>query len=84
MRTLKEEVDILRKLDHGNIVKCFGHFAIPGPLKGDVGMIVMELCRGSLKDLISRKTLRDYELSRLTKQILRGVEHVHENGIIHR
>ncbi len=80
----KEEVDILMKLNHKHVVKCFCHFCTPGSLNSDLGAIVMELCKGSLNDLTSCKTLRDYELSRLMKQILEGIDHVHERGIIHR
>ncbi len=82
------------RLNHKNVVKCFGHFTIADASKDEFGVtetvnshivaIVMELCHGTLKDLLAVKTLKDYELSRLMKQILEGIDHVHENGIIHR
>ncbi len=82
------------RLNHKNVVKCFGHFSISDDNIGEFGIIetikghfvgtVMELCHGTLKDLITVKTLKDYELSRLMKQMLEGIDHIHENGVIHR
>ncbi len=77
-------MDILTLLDHKNVVNCFGHFSVPGIHRGDLGVILMELCQGSLQELINRKRLRDYEVSRIMKQVLHGVAHMHDNGIIHR
>ncbi len=75
-------MDILTKLDHKNVVKCFGHFPMPGDHGGDFGLIIMELCAGTLRNLIEPKTLRDYEVSRITKQILHAIAH-NDQDIIH-
>ncbi len=72
------------KSNHKNVVKCFGHFPMSGENRGNNVQIVMELCHGTLKDLTSAKKLKDYELSRLMKQMLEGIDHMHENGVIHR
>ncbi len=72
------------KFNHKNVVKCFGHFPMSGENQGNNVQIVMELCHGTLKDLITAKRLKDYELSRLMKQMLEGIDHIHENGVIHR
>ncbi len=84
METSKEEIEILMKLNHKNVVKCFGHFPMSGENQGNNVQIVMELCHGTLKDLINTKKLKAYELSRIMKQILEGIDHIHNNGVIHR
>ncbi len=71
-------------MNHKNVVKCFGHFPMSDENQGNNVLIVMELCHGTLKDLMMSKTLEDYEISRLMKQILEGIDHIHKNGVIHR
>ncbi len=72
------------RLNHKNVVKCFGHFTIADANKDEFGVteaidshivaIVMELCHGTLKDLIRAKTLKDYELSRLINNYVEGYQ----------
>ena len=76
------EIEILRKLDHPNVVKYIETIE-----DYDTYYIVMELCNGG--ELFDRIIDTDHKLSlvriaRITTQILRAVQHCHENGIVNR
>lgn len=83
---IENEIMILKKVKHPNIVKLFDV-----KVKKDYIYLVMEYCNGgSLSDALNNY-LNKYgapfseELVRyLMKQILSGVEYLHKHGIIHR
>lgn len=76
------EIEILRKLDHPNVIKYIETIE-----DYDTYYIVMELCNGG--ELFDRIIDTEHKLSlvriaRITTQILRAVQHCHENGIVNR
>ena len=76
------EIEILRKLDHPNVVKYMETVE-----DYDTYYIVMELCEGG--ELFDRIIDTDHKLSlrriaQIVTQILRAVQHCHENGIVNR
>ncbi|OMJ84879.1 hypothetical protein SteCoe_13937 [Stentor coeruleus] len=79
--SLIQEIRILKKLKHKNIIKYLGSEI----LEGNYCMYIEYLSGGSLAKLLyllgglSEITVRAY-----TKQILKGIRFLHENGIIHR
>lgn len=79
--SLIQEISILKKLKHKNIVKYLGSEV----LEGNYCMYIEYLSGGSLAKLLyllgglSEITVRAY-----TRQILKGIRFLHENGIIHR
>ena len=81
MRRFRHEAQAVASLSHPNIVAVY-----------DVGFeenmhyIVMEFVEGeSLKEYIKRKgVLKLSEACNIITQILAGVQHAHEHGIIHR
>ncbi|CAG9331723.1 unnamed protein product [Blepharisma stoltei] len=78
---LFQEIDIIKKLDHPNIVKLYDVIEEPSCYH-----LVMEYCSGGeLYDKISAQgNLDELETKRLIRQILLAVNHLHFNGIIHR
>lgn len=70
-------VEILKTLDHPNIVRAFETFDYRGRL-----YIVMELCSG--KDLYSRDPYTEAEAKRIMTSILEAVAYLHAKGIVHR
>lgn len=75
------EIKLHRSLRHDNIVR-FEHFFEDA----DNVYILMELCENkTLLDLIiRRKQLHELECQCLIRQICRGLEHIHDNRIVHR
>ena len=81
MRRFKNESKAIAMLDHPNIVKVFSVSF------GDrMQYIVMEYIDGiSLKEYMDRQeTVNQKEAIHFTVQILKALQHAHENGIIHR
>jgi calcium-dependent protein kinase len=70
-------VEILKSLDHPNIVRAFETFDYRGRL-----YIVMELCGG--KDLYSRDPYTEVQAKRIMTSLLEAVSYLHSKGIVHR
>lgn len=87
----ENEVDILNKCnEHKNVIKMYKHweetfFDINGNLSGK-GVIVMELCKCNLKDLLKNKTEKFTKERKLNYaiQIATGIAYLHSIGIVHR
>ncbi|XP_069081152.1 mitogen-activated protein kinase kinase kinase 19 isoform X1 [Pleurodeles waltl] len=78
---LQEEVDLLRTLEHVNIVGFLGTC-----LQDNIVSIFMEFIPGgSISNILKRfGPLPEIVFSRYTRQILQGVSYLHENKVIHR
>ena len=74
---LKNEVAILKLLDHPNIVRAIETFEHKDRL-----FIALELCNGG--DLYTRDPYTEAEASRITASICSAVSYLHSRGIIHR
>mmetsp|Transcript_38118 Transcript_38118/g.89334 ORF Transcript_38118/g.89334 Transcript_38118/m.89334 type:complete len:683 (-) Transcript_38118:116-2164(-) len=77
---LKEEITIMKMVDHPNIIRLNEVF------EDMVNMyIVMELCGGgSLQGRIGRNGLKDTDAAVMMQQLLRAVGYIHSQGICHR
>lgn len=77
------EIDLLKNLNHINIVKYHGFIQKASNL-----YIILEFAsHGSLKNLISKKPskcLEEEETRMYLKQTLEGLNYLHEQGVIHR
>lgn len=75
------EIDLLKNLNHINIVKYHGFIQ-----KSHNLYIILEYCsHGSLKNLISRGNgLAESKARSFVKQTLNGLNYLHEQGVIHR
>ncbi len=69
----------LEKSNHENIVKYFGHFSVDDNTTG----IAMELCQGTLKDLVKARNLNLLEVAFLSRQMLVGMKYLHDDLKIH-
>ena len=74
---LKNEIDILKKLDHPHIVRAMETFEHRNQI-----FIVMELCQGG--DLYSRDPYTEEEAARIIGSILSAISYMHEFNIAHR
>jgi len=78
---LIKEINILKSLDHPNIIKVYEYFNNKRRL-----YIITELCTGGeLFDKISNeKSFNEKLASHVMRQLLSAVQYCHSNGIIHR
>ncbi|CAF1478086.1 unnamed protein product, partial [Rotaria sordida] len=86
INAIQSEIKNISTLNHKNIVKYEGT-AIIRDRKPAVFQIIMEYVEGgSLSQLIRKKFVQLNELwiKNYTKQILEGIQYLHENHIIHR
>ncbi|KAJ8416841.1 hypothetical protein AAFF_G00327190 [Aldrovandia affinis] len=88
---IEAEYNILRSLsNHPNVVKFYGMFYKADDLSGGQLWLVLELCNGgSVTDLIKGLLMRDQRLeeaviSYILYGSLLGLQHLHNNRIIHR
>jgi len=79
---VRREVDILRRVDHPNIVRLYEAFE-----GSDLICLVLEFCAGG--DVLERITVAkermpERDAASLLRQMLAAIEHLHLQGIIHR
>lgn len=79
--SLLREIELLKELDHPNIMKLYEFFEDSGYyyLVGEV------YTGGELFDKIAKqKRLDIYDAARTIKQVLSGINYMHRNSIVHR
>jgi len=74
---LKNEIDILKSLDHPNIVKPTEVFHRKRQIN-----VVMELCAGG--DLYTRDPYTETQAASITGQVLSAISYMHSRNITHR
>uniref|UniRef100_A0A7S4N7F1 Calmodulin n=1 Tax=Odontella aurita TaxID=265563 RepID=A0A7S4N7F1_9STRA len=74
---LRNEIDILRTLDHPNIVKAFEVFENKRQI-----YIVMESCDGG--DLYARNPYSEKETAKIVGKVLSAVAYMHATNVCHR
>ena len=87
---IKLEVNVLKRFSHHrNIATYYGAFIKKMPAgKDDQLWLVMEFCgAGSVTDLVKAtkgNSLREEWIAYISREILRGLAHLHANKVIHR
>ena len=78
---LKYEVDILKNLNHPNIVRLYEVFEDNKTIH-----LVTELCDGRelFEEIQSRKNFSELEAAIVTKQILQAISYCHDQKVAHR
>ncbi|KAL3793600.1 hypothetical protein ACHAWO_001649 [Cyclotella atomus] len=74
---LKNEIEVLRSLDHPNIVKAYEVYESRRNL-----FVVMEFCSGG--DLYIRAPYTENEAASLMTQLCSAISHMHKHDIVHR
>jgi serine/threonine protein kinase len=79
--TLNNEIDILSKVDHENIVRMHAIFDTEEHL-----FIVMELMEGGelYEEIIQRSVFSEKDSAVIVKQLLEALTYLHAQGIVHR
>ncbi|XP_020591328.1 mitogen-activated protein kinase kinase kinase 1-like [Phalaenopsis equestris] len=77
---LEQEIALLSQFEHENIVQYYGTDKEESKL-----FIFLELVtQGSLASLYQKYKLRDTQVSAYTRQILNGLQYLHERNVVHR
>lgn len=74
---LKNEINILRQMDHPNVVRLHEVYASKKQI-----YMVLELCDGG--DLYTRAPYSEREAARYTDQLLSAIQYLHDHGVVHR
>ncbi|XP_073221647.1 mitogen-activated protein kinase kinase kinase 1-like isoform X2 [Cicer arietinum] len=77
---LEQEIDLLSKFEHENIVRYIGTEMDDSNLY----IFIEFVTKGSLLSLYRRYKLRDSQVSAYTRQILHGLKYLHDRNIVHR
>ena len=80
-KKFKKEIDILKALDHPNIVKVYEFFE-----DSSMFYIVMEHCRGGelFDDIMKSKIYSEYECSQIMRQLFSCISYLHSINVVHR
>ncbi|XP_067666267.1 death-associated protein kinase 1-like isoform X1 [Haliotis asinina] len=80
MEDIQKEIDLLQEVDHSNIISLYDVYET----KTEVILVLELVSGGELFDYISEKDhLGEEEASAFIKQILEGVQHLHNKNIAH-
>ena len=74
---LRNEIDIIKSLDHPNIVRAIETFESKNHV-----CFLMDLCSGG--DLYTRDPYTEEQAQRIVRQVTSAVEYMHRCGIVHR
>ena len=77
---IKNEIDILKKLSHPNIVRIYEFYESKNNF-----YLINEYCDcGELYNYINKSTLNEHQLAIIFYQVFSGLCYLHENNILHR
>ncbi|CAG9314539.1 unnamed protein product [Blepharisma stoltei] len=78
---LEIELQILKSINHQNIVKLCDYFSEPKRI-----YVVSEFCNGGelFTEILRKKTFSEHRAALIIKQIFSGVAYLHQNQICHR
>lgn len=82
---LQTEINILKQLNHPNIVQFYDYFEPANPDDLFSYLVMEKIDGGDLFDRIERKTnYSENEAKKLAKPLLLGIKHLHDRNIVHR
>jgi len=81
LNLLQREIDIMKKLNHVNIIQLQEVFDEPDHI-----YLILELITGGelFDQIVSRGSYSEKDAANIVKQILEAVQYMHSNGIAHR
>ncbi|CAK9086783.1 Calcium-dependent protein kinase 16 [Durusdinium trenchii] len=83
LENMREEIQVLRDLDHPNIIRLFEYGEDVAEHK--IHLLMERLSGGDLDELLERSGRLSEELvARLTRQVLSGIVFCHAHGVVHR
>lgn len=85
VKSIENEVNILQKIGHPNIVKIEDFFEIKNKFEEEYYVIIMEYCEnGDLISYITKKGFKcESEKKKIIKKCLEAIKYLHKKGISH-
>ncbi|GAA5919192.1 hypothetical protein JCM6882_006089 [Rhodosporidiobolus microsporus] len=74
------EILVLQQSRHQNIVNYIDSFLF----KGDLWVVMEYMEGGSLTDVVTCNIMSEGQIAAVSRETLKGLEHLHEQGVIHR
>lgn len=74
------EIIVMKESRHRNIVNFIDSFL----LKGDLWVVMEYMEGGSLTDVVTLNYLSEGQIAAVSREVLEGLKHLHEHGVIHR
>lgn len=74
------EILVMKSHHHKNIVNFIDTFFY----KSELWMVMEYMRGGSLTEVVTNNTLSEGQIAAICKETLEGLQHLHENGIVHR
>ncbi|KVH93462.1 Protein kinase, ATP binding site-containing protein [Cynara cardunculus var. scolymus] len=81
---LEQEISLLSQFQHENIVRYLGSDTMVFQDDGKLYIFLELVTKGSLANLYRKYHLGDSQVSAYTKQILSGLNYLHERNVVHR
>ncbi len=80
MKNLRQEIEILKKLYHENIIQLLDSFETNTEF-----CLVTELAQGQLFEILEEdKKMPENEIKKIAQQLVSALFYLHSNNIIHR
>mmetsp|Transcript_14048 Transcript_14048/g.41258 ORF Transcript_14048/g.41258 Transcript_14048/m.41258 type:complete len:322 (-) Transcript_14048:671-1636(-) len=80
LKNLRQEISILRELNHENIIRMFDYFETEREF-----CVVTEFAQGELYEILEDDgALPEEEIQRIAKQVIEALDYLHSRRIIHR
>ncbi|OMJ74003.1 hypothetical protein SteCoe_23900 [Stentor coeruleus] len=78
---IRNEIGILKNLDHPNIIRMFEYFEDTHKI-----YLIMEKCEGGelYEYILKQNSFSEFEAANIIKQLLSALAYLHENKIVHR
>jgi len=81
LQLLSREINIMKKLQHKNIVQLFDIYETANDL-----FLVLEFIPGGelFDQIVERGSYSEHDAAALVRQILEGIDYMHKHGVVHR
>jgi len=81
LQLLSREINIMKKLQHKNIVQLFDIYETSSEL-----FLVLEFIPGGelFDQIVERGSYSEHDAAALVRQILEGIDYMHKHGVVHR
>ncbi|CAD8181549.1 unnamed protein product [Paramecium octaurelia] len=76
---IQNEIQVMKRLEHPNLIQLYDVFE-----QNEEKIVVMELCKRDLKDLLTKRNLHENEVLHIVLQLVTGLKELVRLGLLHR